>query len=793
MGAIIAVFSILESLVLRPLPVREPEQLVFVGIGDEHKPLTTTFPVWNEFSDHSILPDAVAWSMDRSRFAEGGQYEPVDVMWVSGRFFDVLGISPVVGRAFFFESDRLEADTEQRVAVLSYGFWRRRFGGSATTLGTSIDVEGIPFTVIGVTPPAFFGPEVGLGFDVIIPLAAEPVVRGRQSRLDNPYWRWLRIMARLTPDQTPADATMLLRLAQPRIRAATLPAYDDPTERDLYLRDEWLAVAAQNGVTSIGDYYRKPVLALAVTAGMVLLIACGNMASMLVTRTVGRQRELGVRAALGATRFALVRQLLVESVVVCGFAATLGLALGYMISRLLLIQLSTSTYKVSLDVSLNWRIAAFTAATGLVCAVLCSVAPARRSLGLKPSEAIKARQMSLANPRLGGAGAIAMGVQISLSFALIVVAGFLIQAFVVLASVDLGFRPAQLLIVEVETGPSNGNPGARTAAQAHLLESVMSTQGVSRAAISAAAPLGRFAMTATIRAAHNGSIHESTVHKNVVTPGWFQAMGTALLAGRDFGNSDRSPGPLAAIVNRKLARQLLGDTPPLGRTLRELRGSALGPSMEIVGIVEDAVYRSIREPPPPTIYIPLAQVDASEVPNILNLVVRLTEDVAADVTASLAGTISGVDRELKFSFKPMMGQVRAALNQEKVLASLAGGFAALGLVLASFGLYSGVSFAVESRHSELAIRIALGASRGRLLKTILLRFMLLTLLGLGSGWLLSVLAIRSLHALLAGLPKAESGVLLAAAVSVIVAGAFASWAPARRAVCVEPAAALREG
>ena len=447
-GATTTIFSVMDSFLLRPLPVREPNRLALVSGGGKYSYWTNL--TWEAIRDHEGLFDgAVAFAStypgdDRFSLTSNGRTEKVDGLWVSGRFFEVLGVPPFLGRTLR-ESDDRRGGADGAVAVISYLFWQQHFGGSADVIGRSLTIERVPFTVVGVTPPGFFGLDVGRRFDVIVPIAAEALMFGQQSRLDYRAYTWLTIVGRLAPGQTLAAATSALRSAQPQIRKATQP--NNPRLAAEHLaRPLTLRSAARGPASLLRSNYRQPLALLMGAVALVLLVACANVANLLLARAITRHHELSVRRALGASTARLARQMLAESLLLSGAGAVLGLLLARWGGALLVGQMSSVTSTVFLDFPLDWRVLGFTVAMAVVTTTLAGVVPACRTRRVQPIDAMKvAGRGAVPGGQRSLGQALVVG-QIALALVLVVGAGLFVRTFAALATRNIGFDRHRVLV-----------------------------------------------------------------------------------------------------------------------------------------------------------------------------------------------------------------------------------------------------------------------------------------------------------------------------------------------------------
>lgn len=791
-GANTAIFSVLDTLLLRSLPVEAPRQLVILGTEEGRRPAWTN-PIWEQVRDSSELLDAdgtFAVSATRFNLALRGESEYVDGLRASGDTFDVLGVRAMLGRTFTARDDQPGGGPDGAVAVISYAFWQRRFGGAADVIGRSITIERVPYTIVGVTPPGFFGVEVGRTFDIAVPIGTVTLIQGPRALERRSSW-WLRIFIRLKPGQTAESGTARLRALQPRIREAAMPTDWQPASQARFLREPFTLEPAATGDSGLRARYRRPLLTLMVVVGLVLLIACANLANLLLARASARRREFSVRIALGASRLRIARQLLTESLLLASAGALLGLLLAQVSSRLLVRQLSTATNTVFLDLSLDWRVLGFTAAVALATSILFGMAPALRATGVQPNDALKAQARGTIGdgPARFGAGSVLIVMQVALSLVLVVAAGLFTRTFSSLAGLPLGFDSRPVLVASVEIPSARVDEARRPELYRQLTAAAAAVPGVSHAAISEVTPLGTSTWNNDVELLDAPPLAEADrlTYFNMVSPGWFATYSTPILAGRDFTDADTPGTPRVAIVNEAFVRHFNGSRNPIGMRVR-----AQGENRLIVGIVRDAVYESLRAPAPPTLYLPYGQ--ETRPPSSTRINVRAAAGGSpAQLTRPLAAALAQVHGDLRITFRPLADQVDAALIQERIVAALSAFFGGLALLLAGLGLYGVTSYAVNRRRTEIAIRMALGAAPAGVIGLVLRRVLILIAIGIIAGAGASLWASRFVSPLLFGLEPRDPLTLATAIVLLAAIGALAGWLPARRASRIDPARILGEG
>jgi putative ABC transport system permease protein len=793
-GANTAIFSLVDSLLLRTLPVAEPQRLVRVLTARDMDGRNAFSPATFDLLRHNreAFDGALAYSncCGVATINIGGVSGTVDRFFVSGDFFETLGVSPLVGRLFTPADDVAGGGPSGLTAVISYKLWRDRFGGSLTAIGASVIFERVPVTILGVTPPDFHGIEVGRTFDVILPIKTEPLILPAIAFDDNVTW--LSVILRMKPGVSLDAATAALRSVQPQIRDALPKQF-----QSAFLKDAFVLVPAGTGTSALRARFERPLVAILAVVALILLIACANIANLLLARGAARRHELSVRLALGASRWRLVRQLMAESVVLAGLGTTCGFVFANWATRLLVAQLSTSTAPAALNLSLDWRVLVFTASTMVAAVMVFGMAPAVRATRVVPMDALRrhGRMTGDADDRLGGVLIVA---QVALSLLLVVAAGLFVRTFERLAHAPLGFDPGPALMVTL-TAPTV--PAAdRNPFYHRLVSAAASVPGVAHAGGSLNPPIagsliGDFVVTEPGEA----PLPDAEVVSQFIdiTPGLLAAYGIPVRAGRDFDARDSEAAPPVMLVNEALARRffpgrnLVGA--PLALTVRSSQvGDVLLGVRTVVGIVSDAAYRSIRSPMRPTIYVPLAQHGEPLRVTYFHIAVRSSSRSPALLARSVAAALTAVNHDLTLTFRSLAKIVDESLAQERLLATLSGFFGGLALLLAGLGLYGLTAYAVARRRSEIGIRMALGAAPASVIRLVLSRVTVLVALGVLVGAGVSLWASKFVASLLYGLEPRDPTTLIGAAVTLAAVGALAGWLPAWRASRIDPADVLRE-
>jgi predicted permease len=795
-GANTAIFQLLDAVRLRTLPVEDPSSLVEVRIAERKGPAGSftgrypllTNPLWEGIRDQAAgFARMAAWGTTRFDLADGGEARYAEGLWVSGGFFDTLGVSPAAGRLLTAAEDRRGCASPG--VVVSHAFWQRELGGDPSAIGRPLRLDGHPFPILGVTERGFAGAEVGRSFDVAVPLCAEPILQSGGSYLDRPDAWFLAVIARLPPGWTVERATAQLAAISPGLFQATVSPRYPPEIARRYQGYRLGAFHAGTGLSALRQRYERPLWLLLATTGLVLLIACANLANLMLARASAREREIAVRLAIGASRGRLVRQLMAESLLLALVGAAGGVLLAFWLSGSLLAFLTTDASPLFLDLRPDPRVLGFTAALAVLTCVLFGLAPALRATHLAPGAALKARgSASIAGKGRFGLRRGLVVAQVALSLVLVVGALLFVGTLRNLMTVDPGFRTDRVLGVSLDLSRAGVPVEQRLEVRRRIVETLQRLPGVEGASQADIMPVSGSGWNNAI--VLGGAVQDTYPNFNRVSPGYFKALGTPLLAGREFDERDTASSPPVAVVNQAFVNRYFPGRDPLRETFQiEEPPGAPRPHYQVVGVVKDTKYTDLREPFGPIVYLAAAQETQPD--PYLQVVVASAGPPSA-LTPAVTGALRDVHPLISVRFDTMNAQMQRTLLRERLMATLTGFFGVLAGLIAAIGLYGVMSYQVARRKNEIGIRMALGADRAAVVKMVLRESGTLLAAGIAGGAILSVAAARAAGALLFGLSPADPEVFLKAVAVLAAVAALATYVPAERASRVDPTLALRE-
>jgi predicted permease len=792
-GANTAIFSMLNAMMLRSLPVEDPHRLVLVQLAGSKQDYFTN-PIWESVRDNQkAFSGALTWSTDRFDLSVGGESHFADGLWVSGDFFRVLGVPAMRGRVFTTADDVHGGGHAGPVAVISDSFWKRHFGADPNILGKTVRLDRHPFTIIGVTPPWFTGLDLDRGYDVAIPIGCEPILHTDGSALAARSWWWLRILGRLKPGETPREAEERMKALAPEINRGTLPQDWDANGKQQYLKRSFALRPAATGFSDTGARYRTALFTVMAVVGLVLLIACANIANLLLARAAARQREISVRMAIGASRGRVMRQLLTESLLLSVLGAGGGLIFAVWGSHLLVRLLSKTGSELQLDVAPDLRVLAFTIGVAILTGLLFGLAPALRATSVLPNQMLKehARGMVAGTSRFNLGKALVTG-QVALSLMLLVGAALFLGTLRNLLNTDLGFSRHNVLLIGANAMQANVPKTERSGVYREIVERLREIPGVASASSSVVTPISgnTWNNKVTPEGYSSKGNDDTLVYFNRVSPGYFATMRTPLQLGRDFSEHDDLTAPRVIIINETAARRFFAQTSPIGKTIRvDLDQPDKKEVYQVIGVVKGTKYETVGEVPLASAYVAHAQdLDPWQSVNF-----EVRSEIPADrLIPAIRSAIGGVNRGISLEFRNFETQVDESLLQPRMVALLSGFFGGLALLLAMIGLYGVTAYGVARRQAEIGIRMALGAQQGAVIWLVLRDVVAMLTVGAVLGLAASLAAGRLVASLLYGVKSYDPAPLAIAALLLGAATGIAAYLPARRAARLDPMAALRE-
>jgi predicted permease len=794
-GVNTAIFQVINAVRLRPLPVSDPGSLVLVKMADmagargnfETRYPSVTHPIWQELQrDQQAFSGLLAWHNTQFNMTPGGEARPIRGLWVSGTFFDVLGVAAAAGRVFAPTDDQPGCVPH---AVVSHDFWMRELG-SRPAIGGTLTLDGRQVEIIGVSARGFAGLEIGRTFDVAVPICAVPAIDPSADRLGSSTTWWLSVMGRLKPGWSVDQASSHLAAISPNIFSTTLSADYPVVSRDLYRRSRLEAERASNGVSGLREDYAGPLWLLLATAGLVLVIACVNLANLMLARAAARGREFAIRLSLGASRGRVIRQLLVESLLLAALGAAGGSVIAAYLSRALVSFLDPGGRNITLALEADWRVLVFTVGAGVFTCLLFGLLPAFRATRTNIVNVVRSggRGMTASRERLALRRAL-VTLQVALSLMLLVGALLFAETLRNLLAVDPGFTSHGVTLAALDLRPLRTEPGARRSIRADVLERVRAIPGVRSAAEASIPPLSGDAWSNDIWMEDAATAPRVNALFNRVTAGYFETLEIPFAAGRDFTQGDTPATPLVAIVNRTFVRAVTNGQNPIGRRLKvEATPSRPETAYQIVGIVEDAMYTDLRQEPYPVVFLSANQV---QTPGEFQRIIVRSALAPSAVTSGIIEIARQINPAIVVYLTSLETQVSDTLVRERLMARLSGFFGVLAAILAVIGLYGVVAYTVVRRTNEIAVRVALGATRFDVIRMIMREAGVLIAAGLAAGTILALAAGRAAGSLLYGLQPSDPRTLATSAIALALVALTASYLPARGAASIEPVKALR--
>jgi predicted permease len=785
-GANTAIFTLVNALLLRDLPVREPERLVELSSVREGHKMPFSYPMFQEVErGQEVFTELVGWSEAKLAVEMDGLLSENTVLTATGNYYMALGVRPLLGRLLTPEDVNPDDDSTSQVAVVSYEFWQTRLGGTAEAVGREIRIEGQPFTVVGVTQKWFTGIRIGEPPDVTIPITAYPLVQDH-IRLDTRSMLWVDATGRLKHGITLEQARGQLQSSWPGVLLATASTEVPGLRRDTFLAMGLDVTPVRTGLNpDLRERFTKPLYVLSAIVGLILVVACVNLANLMLARATARSHEMSVRVAIGASRGSLVAQVLTESVLLSLAGAALGLAFAYWGSRLL-VSLMMTEQSVSLDLRPDRFVLSIAVVAGVLMGILFGSVPAWSASRQDPARVLQQGSRSL----VSGAGTLSQALivtQIALSIVLLVGAGLLVSTFERLRSINLGFKKECLLEIELNPTPGGYRNLDMASYRKELLDGIADLPGVRSVSVGPFIP-GPYSWKEEVsRPSAEPDTAVVLSSRETILPGFFSTVGIELLQGRDFDETDDEGHPRVVIVNRGLAERLFPDGDAIGKTIRfgfmpEFQ------NLQIVGIAENARIGDVREAAPSVIYTSGLQFPSDS--QWGTLYVR-TGGAPEALAKTVSEEIASLGHEYAAQTKTVEQAVSFVLVNERVIALLSGFFAGLGLLLAAIGLYGLMSYSVTGRTREMGIRSALGAPASNLAGTVVRETLALAFAGIAIGVPCALASTRLIASMLYGISPNDLPTIVGVSLLLLVVALIAGYLPARRASQVDPIVALR--
>ena len=797
-GANTAIFQLIDAIRLRSLPVANPQELGYLDYAPHSKrsgwwstrSATFTSVNWESIQKHQeAFSSVIAWSAKQFNLSTEGKARYAEGLFVSGEFFHALGARPAVGRVFTAEDDRPGCGSPG--AVIGYSFWQSEFAGDPAVTSRTVRLDGKLFPIVGVTAPDFFGVEIGHKFEVAVPVCSDPMFwePGKGHTTSRTAW-WLSIMGRLKPGWTIERANAQIQAISPAVMRESLPEEYRAEDANKFLANKLTVTPGATGVSQLRGRYQDPLWILFGTTGLVLLIACANLANLMLARASTREREIAVRQAIGASRWRLVSQLLSESFLLALLGAGLGAGLAALLSRGLVGFLTTEQNMMFVSLPMDWRVLGFTAGIAVLTCLLFGLVPALRATQVAPAAVIRSSGRGLtAGREKFSLRRLLVVAQVAMSLVLLAGALLFVRSLQRLLAVDPGFRPEGIVAVSVDYRAAHFPKDRILDVQRRTVEKVAERTGAISAAQVDMTPVGGGGWDQNAWEPGYGG-PKLDVLFNRTGPGYFRTMGTAFVSGRDFDERDTLSSTKVAIVNEEFARKIFQGKNPIGRTFkREEFGNTPDSQFLVVGLVRNTKYYELREDFQPIAFVPESQ---NEQPGPgVNIVVR-TNAPLGEFYRKAEAAVAEIHPEAGVNFTVLTKQIQQSLMRDRLMATLAGSFGFLAALLAVLGLYGVIAYMVARRRNEIGVRIALGATRGSVIGLVLREAILLLAGGLAIGLGLAAWAGQAAASLIYGMKPRDPITLGSAVVLLSIVALLASYAPAWRASRLQPMDALRE-
>lgn len=789
-GANTAIFSLFDQVLVRSLGVKEPERLVWFKAGGPNMgfvlgPNTFSYPMYRDFASRNTVFDGViARYPTPLSLTHGGSTERVDGELVSGNYFEVLGLRPHAGRLIAPGDDVTPGG--HPLAVLSYAFWTRRFGGKADVVGRSVSLNGTPVTVVGVAPEGFKGVEIGTPPDVFVPIMMKAQMTPTWNELFNRRAMWLLVMARLKPEVSREQAEAAMNaLWRPILEDELREMPQAPERFRQRFATKHLSLAPGNqGVTSLQETFSKPLRILLAMVGLVLLIACANVANLLLARGAMRQQELAIRLAMGAGRGRLVRQFIAESLILAFSGGALGIvAASWFTSGLLQLLPADQGLIRTFSTTPDLRVLAFTFGVATITALLFGIGPALQSTKLAVAATLKDRGTSVAGGGLVNWRRWLVAVQVSLSLVLLIGAGLFVRSLRNLTHQDVGFHTERTLVFSLDPKLSGYSQQQTVDLFTRVRERIAALPGVRGATMSENSLLSGdvLLMTMAIEGYEPKEGEDMNPDVNRVGPSFFSTLGARVVAGREFEERDRADR--VAIINEEMARVHFRDSNPLDRRIRSPRGDW----HRIIGVVSNLKNRGLRDETTRQVYFPYGTPEREL--GAMTFYVRTTQD-----PLSLARAVREVVKDANvpvFSVKTMQGQMAENVYVDRIIAALSAAFGALATLLAGVGLYGVIAYLVSRRTREIGIRMALGAAWAQVLRVVFTEVAATVGVGLIVAIGASLALVKLIESQLYQVPSRDPWTMIAAVSALLLVIVIATAGPAIRALRIDPMRALR--